>query len=65
MTTNTSIASPGSPTQVVAENPIRAPLAGNIVWSTPTLSVPLGADAQVRPVSPAFVDATGGKLNRR
>jgi hypothetical protein len=65
MTTNTSPASPGSPVQIVAESRIRAPLAGNIPWATPTLSIPIGNVAQIVTVPNATIDATGGKLNRR
>ena len=60
----TNIASPGRPSQVVAEQPVRAPLAGNIPWTTPGApavgSLPLGFDAQVRPVPRATVDFLGG-----
>jgi hypothetical protein len=55
----------GSTTIIVSEAPVRAPLAHGIPWSTPTLSVPIGHDAQVRPVSRATVDQSGGKLNRQ
>jgi hypothetical protein len=59
-------ASPGAPSQVVAEQPVRAPLASNIPWSTPTFSIPLGNVPQIRTVSNAAVDQAGGPiLNRR
>jgi hypothetical protein len=54
----------GTATTVVSEQPVRAPLAGNIPGSTPTLSVPIGHDAQVVRVPDSFAAATGGKLNR-
>jgi hypothetical protein len=64
MSSISNIASPGHPTRVVAEQPVRAPLAGNVAWSTPTLSIPLGNVAQIASVPNACVDAAGGKLNR-
>jgi hypothetical protein len=75
MSKDTSPASPGYPTQVVAESPIRAPLAGNIPWAGhdahPAVTGPVDRagwpphDTHVRPVSAALVDATGGKIDRR
>jgi hypothetical protein len=69
MTVNTSIASPGAPVQVVAESPVRAPLAGGIPWTTPGApavgSIPLGFAAQVVTVPRAFVEAVGGPLPKR
>jgi hypothetical protein len=59
----TNIASPGRPTPVTAESPVRAPLAGFIPWTTPTLEIPLGFDAQVRPINASVVDLLGGKNN--
>jgi hypothetical protein len=60
---------PGAPVQVVAESPVRAPLAGFIPWTTPGApavgSIPLGFDAQVVSVPNAFVDRVGGSLNRQ
>jgi hypothetical protein len=64
MTTNHSPASPGSATVIVSESPIRNPLAGAI-WTTPTLSIPLSADAQIVRVPNARVDQAGGPLNRQ
>ena len=77
MTKITNPASPGAPTQVSAESPIRAPLAGNIAWSNHTTNPAVAGwpvsqpgwpvsptDAHVKPVSQATVDAVGGKLNR-
>ena len=61
MTSDTNIASPGRPTVVTAEQPVRAPLAGNIAWTTPTLAIPIGADAQIRPVGAAMVELLGGR----
>jgi hypothetical protein len=60
MTVISNITSPGFPTQVVAESPVRAPLAGDIAWATPTLAIPLGFDAQVRPVPASCVELLGG-----
>jgi hypothetical protein len=69
MTVITNPASPGAPSQVVAESPIRAPLLGNIPWANhtahPAVTGPIGADAHVRPVPQSVVDATGGKLIRQ
>jgi hypothetical protein len=59
--TITNPASPGRPTPVTAEQPVRAPLAGFIPWTTPTLEIPLGFDAQVRPINASVVDLLGGK----
>jgi hypothetical protein len=60
MTVNTSAASPGAPVQVVAEQPVIQPLAGFIPWATPTLSIPLGADAQIQRVPDSCVALLGG-----
>jgi hypothetical protein len=70
-------ASPGSPTQVVAEQPVRSPLAGNIPfnnhqtnpavagWPVSQPGWPVSVnDAHVRPVPAAIVDAAGGPMNR-
>jgi hypothetical protein len=77
MSKDSSPASPGAPTQVVAESPIRAPLAGNIPWSNHTTNPAVAgwpvsrpgwpvspADAHVQLVPKATADAVGGKLNR-
>jgi hypothetical protein len=62
-------ASPGSPTQVVAEQPVRAPLLGFIPWTAPNApavgSIPIGADAQIVTVPPSLVNQVGGEMNRR
>jgi hypothetical protein len=62
-------ASPGSPTQVVAEQPVRAPLLGGIPWTTPGApavgSIPITFAAQVRTVPQATVDSVGGRQNRQ
>jgi hypothetical protein len=69
MTVITNPASPGAPTQLWAEAPVRAPLAGNIPWTAPNApavgSIPLGYDAQVVTVPNARVDQVGGALNRQ
>ena len=61
MTVISNPSAPGAPSQVVAEQPVRAPLAGNIPWATPTLAIPIGADAQIRPVGAAMVELLGGR----
>jgi hypothetical protein len=62
-------ASPGRATNVVAETPIRALLAGFIPFtnhgSHPAVTGPIGSDAHVRPVPQAVVDAAGGPTLRR
>jgi hypothetical protein len=65
MTTITNIASPGAPTQVVAESPVRAPLAHDIAWTTPALGIPLGNLAQIATVSPERIEQAGGPIARR
>jgi hypothetical protein len=64
MTTISNPSSPGYPQQVVAEQPVRAPLDGFTPWTTPGApaigSLPIGYDAQVRPVPQAVVDFLGG-----
>jgi hypothetical protein len=69
MSKDTNPASPGAPTQVVAEQPVRAPLLGNIPWANhsqhPAVVGAVGPNSHVRPVSQALVDATGGKMNRQ
>jgi hypothetical protein len=68
MSSISNIASPGHPSQVAAESPVRAPLLGFIPRAAPAApavgSLPIGADAQIRTVPNALVDSTGGKLNR-
>jgi hypothetical protein len=64
----TSISNPsahGTATPVTAEQPVRAPLDGFTPWVTPTLSIPLGADAQIQRVPDAVVDFLGQPMNRR
>ncbi len=77
MTTITNPASPVAPSQVVAELPIRAPLAGGIPWANHATNPAVAGwpvaqpgfppihDAHVATVPNAIVDATGGKLNCR
>ena len=64
MTVISNPSAPGYPQQIVAEQPVRAPLAGDIPWTTPGApavgSLPLGFDAQVRPVSAEMVQFAGG-----
>jgi hypothetical protein len=49
---------------IVSESPVRAPLDGFTPWTTPGApavgSIPLGFDAQVRPVTAAERIAAGG-----
>jgi hypothetical protein len=59
-----------APTQVVAQSPIRAPLAGGIPWANhsdhPAVAgFAFTTDAQIQTVAAAVVDRTGGKLDRR
>jgi hypothetical protein len=61
MSSISNIASPGHPTIIVSESPVRAPLAGFIPWTTPTLEIPLGFDAQVVRVPLATQEFLGGK----
>jgi hypothetical protein len=62
-------ASPGRATNIVAETPIRAPLAGGIPWANhaahPAVVGPVGPDSHVRGVPHSVVDATGGVLRRQ
>jgi hypothetical protein len=56
--------------QVVAQSPIRAPLAGGIPWANhadhPAVAgFAFTTDAQIQTVPAAVVDRTGGKLDRR
>jgi hypothetical protein len=59
----------GTATTVIAEQPVRAPLAGNIPWTRPDApavgSLPLGFNAQVVTVPNDLVAAVGGEMNRR
>jgi hypothetical protein len=78
MTKITNPASPGAPVQIVAEQPVRNPLAGGIPfrnhetnpavagWPVSQPGWPVKAnDGHVKPVSQAVADAAGGKLNRQ
>jgi hypothetical protein len=62
-------ASPGYPIQVVAQSVVRAPLAGNIPWTTPGApavgSIPITFATQVVTVPHSLVDRVGGAQNRR
>jgi hypothetical protein len=62
-------ASPGRATNVVAETPIRAPLAGGIPWANhpahPAVTGPIGSDAHVRPVPASVIDALTGPIRRQ
>jgi hypothetical protein len=64
MSQDSNIASPGYPSQVVAQSVVRAPLAGNIPWTTPGApavgSIPITLDTQVVPVSLARQELAGG-----
>ena len=64
MSSISKIASPGAPSQVVAESPVRAPLLGFIPWTAPNApavgSIPIGYGAQVIPVSIARQEFAGG-----
>jgi hypothetical protein len=75
MTVIRNPASPGYPTQVTAESPIRAPLAGGIAWANhaahPAVVGPTDRagfpphDTHVRTIPQAIVDAAGGPLQRK
>jgi hypothetical protein len=75
MSKDSSPASPGYPTQVTAESPIRAPLLGNIPWANhaahPAVVYPTDRagypprDTHVTMIPAAVVDATGGALRRK
>jgi hypothetical protein len=75
MSKDSSPASPGYPTQVTAESPIRAPLLGNIPWANhaahPAVVGPTDRagfpprDTHVTMIPAAVVDATGGALRRK
>jgi hypothetical protein len=75
MSKDSNPTSPGAPSQIVAEQPVRAPLLGNIPWANhaahPAVVGPTDRagfpphDTHVRPVPQSVVDATGGKLNRQ
>ena len=67
MTTITNIASPGAPVQVVAEQPVRAPLDGFTPWATPGApavgSLPIGFAEQVVRIPDSVVDLLGQPMN--
>ena len=75
MSKDSSPASPGYPTQITAESPIRAPLLGNIPWANhaahPAVVGPTDRagfpprDTHVTMITAAVVDATGGALRRK
>jgi hypothetical protein len=75
MTVIRNPASPGAPSQVVAEQPVRQPLAGGIPFhnyaTNPAVVGPTDRagypprDSHVTMIPAAVVDATGGKLDRR
>jgi hypothetical protein len=63
-------ASPGHPSQVTAQSPIRAPLAGGIPWANhadhPAVAgFAFTTDAQIRTIPAAIIDAAGGPLRRQ
>jgi hypothetical protein len=73
MTIISNPASPGYPTQVVAEQPIRAPLAGGIPWANHSqhpavagfpVAQPGSRDAHVQAIPTAVVDALTGRAPR-
>ena len=69
MTVISNPSAPGAPSQVVAEQPVRAPLDGFTPWTTPGApavgSLPIGFDQQVQTVPNAVVDFLGQPMNRR
>jgi hypothetical protein len=69
MSSISNIASPGHPTIVVSEQPVRAPLDGFTPWTTPGApavgSLPLGYGEQVVTVPNAVVDFLGQPMNRQ
>jgi hypothetical protein len=78
MTVITNPASPGAPSQVVAESPIRDPLAGGIPFTNHATNPavagwpvsrpgwpPSANDGHVVSVSQAVIDAAGGPVVRR
>ena len=74
MTVIRNPASPGAPSQVTAEQPIRAPLAGGIPWANhsqhPAVVSPTDRagwpphDTHVTSIPQAVLDALAGKQNR-
>jgi hypothetical protein len=75
MSSISNTASPGHPSQVTAESPIRAPLAGGIAWANrvahPAVVGPTDRagfpprDTHVTMIPAAVVDAAGGPLQRK
>jgi hypothetical protein len=75
MTSISNPTSPGAPTQVFAETPIRAPLAGGIPFRNhaehPAVTGPVDRagypphDQHVRTIPTAVVDVIGGPLQRK
>jgi hypothetical protein len=75
MTVIRNPASPGAPSQVVAEQPVRAPLLGNIPWQNhsqhPAVVGPTDRagypprDTHVTMIPASVVDAAGGPLQRK
>ena len=62
-------ATPGRPSQLVAQSTPTAPLDGGKPWGSPLNHPALAgfantADAQIRTIPQAIVDAIGGKQNR-
>jgi hypothetical protein len=67
---NKHMSQDSSPVQIVAQSPIRAPLAGGIPWSNhadhPAVAgFAFTTDAQIRTIPAAVVDAAGGPTIRR
>jgi hypothetical protein len=70
MTTITNIASPGAPTQVVAQSTPTAPLDGGKPWGTPSQHPAAAgfantAATQIVSLPDALIDRAGGQMNRR
>jgi hypothetical protein len=75
MTAIRNPASPGAPSQVIAEQPVRNPLAGGIPFrshaTNPAVVGPTDRagfppqDQHVRTIPQAMVDAAGGPLQRK
>jgi hypothetical protein len=66
----TNPASPGRPSQVVAQSTPTQPLAGNAPWGSPSQHPALAgfantADAQIQPIPQSVLDAAGGPTIRR
>jgi hypothetical protein len=69
MTVISNPSAPGAPVQVVAESPVRQPLAGDIARSrhdAPAIGgIPIGNVAQIVSVPNSVVDFLGQPMNRR